>query len=142
MFDTTVPTVKWDVPGTADPVANVIAAKRAIRTRTGEVANFMIIPLDVLWDLIQVDEVKSNSNAVLDARAGAIANAAFLRVLFDIPEIFIPGVSKLTSTAPSSAHILLTPPAAIERSSLTMPAACAASQICLSILSRSGTFPQ
>jgi len=96
-FNTTAAGVKWDLPGTADPVLDVIASKRAFRARTGQIPNFLIVPLDVLWDLIQVDDVKSNSNAVLDARAGAIANAAFLRVLFDIEEIFIPGVSKLTS---------------------------------------------
>lgn len=96
-FNTTAAGTAWSTPASADPVANVIAAKRAIRARTGEKPNFMIVPLDVLWDLIRVDDVKSNSQSVLDTRLGAIANAAFLRVLFDIEEIFIPGVSKLTS---------------------------------------------
>ena len=89
--------VTWDTPATADPVKDVVDAKKAIRARTGQIANFVIVPWPTLQDLVQVSNVKTNSNHVLDMRLGVAAQASFVSVLFGVPTVLIPGVSKLTS---------------------------------------------
>jgi hypothetical protein len=105
--NTTAAGTAWTTHATADPLANVMTAKKAIRNRTGIVPNAMAIEWDRLMDLLQctavVDRIKYAGFD--DPKAAVLKNLSIMAGIFDVEHFFVAGAMKNTANDAAAASL-------------------------------------
>lgn len=105
--NTTAAGTAWTTHATADPLANVMTAKKAVRNRTGIVPNAMAIEWDRLMDLLQctavVDRIKYAGFD--DPKAAVLKNLSIMAGIFDVEHFFVAGAMKNTANDAAAASL-------------------------------------
>lgn len=97
---TTAVSVAWDVPATATPIADVDAAKQAVRDSSGLAANTMIIDWEVMKNLRNVDEIVERIKySGRDDPKGKAMTPTMLADVFDLDQVLVAGISAVGNAA-------------------------------------------
>jgi hypothetical protein len=93
---TTAVGTPWSTPATATPIADVDAAKVAVRNNSGLGANALIIDWEVMKNLRNVDEIidRIKFSGLDDPKGGNIAPSVLAQV-FDLEMVLVAGISAI-----------------------------------------------
>jgi hypothetical protein len=97
----------WSTHATADPTANVLAGKVAMRNRCGIVPNAMCVEWSAFQDLLECDAILDRIKhwGGDDPKKAAMNNLSLMAAVFDVERFVVAGAIKNTANEMAAASI-------------------------------------